>query len=91
MLANKVISGYISKCSKAGISKGAQASLIGVSRTTLVNWDTAMKEGKTIDTLTSTLEKMLTVSHEIDRLVKEGRLPASDRAQRKHVEAELQS
>ena len=90
MLANKVISGYISKCSKAGISKGAQASLIGVSRTTLANWETALKEGRTLDTLSSTLEKMLSVSSELDRMVKEGRLPVSDRSQRKHIEAELQ-
>ena len=91
MLANKIVLGYINKCNKAGLSKGAQASLIGVSRTTLANWEATLKKEQTIDTLSSTIEKMLTVSQEIDRLVKEGRLPALDRAQRKHVESELQS
>ncbi len=89
MLAKKAITLYLKLCTAAGISRGTQAALAKVSRTTLNNWEAALQKDAPLDIYVSNFESILKASNRLEAYLKAGHLPDADAGRTKQREKEL--
>ncbi len=79
MLARAAINKYTVLCDRAELSRGAAAKLIGVSRTTLNNWEKAATDGKDVGMFVSKLEAILSACSVLEKAINSGQLPGQER------------
>ena len=89
MLARKAIKLYLKTCETAGISRGTQAALVKVSRTTLNNWEAALQKDKPLDIFVSNLEALLKATNRLEAYITAGHLPDADTGRTRQREKEL--
>ena len=89
MLAKRALKSYIKRCDEAQVTKGTRAKLVGVSRTTYNNWESALKDDHDVDYYTSTLERIIKATGVLQDKLEKGELPGKDAQNKKHLEKQL--